>query len=62
MKETFWSKLRELWAIRHRCREISFQQRRNRHMQSQESCDGTQQLAKIVLGKRRPLRPTRESV
>lgn len=30
MKETTWSKLRELWAIRRRCQEIKPQQRRNR--------------------------------
>jgi hypothetical protein len=25
IKETFWSKVRELWAIRRRCREINYQ-------------------------------------
>src|SRR5512133_181218 len=30
MKETFWSKLRELWAIRRRCQQIKLQQRQNR--------------------------------
>lgn len=30
IKETFWSKLRELWAIRQRCRQIKFQQRKSR--------------------------------
>jgi len=27
MKETTWSKLRELWAIRRRCSQIKLQQR-----------------------------------
>jgi hypothetical protein len=27
MKETTWSKLRELWAIRRRCRQIKLDQR-----------------------------------
>ena len=31
MKETFCSKLRELWAIRRRCQQIKLQQRQNRH-------------------------------
>jgi hypothetical protein len=61
MKETFWSKLHELWAIRHRCKEISLEQRQNLRMRSQESCGGTQRFAKIVFEKRRPLRPTGES-
>lgn len=29
IKETFWSKVRELWAIRRRCQEIKLQQRGN---------------------------------
>jgi hypothetical protein len=29
IKETFWSKLRELWAIRRRCQELKLQQRGN---------------------------------
>jgi hypothetical protein len=61
MKETFWSKLRELWAIRRRCQEIKLPQRQNRRIQSREFCDKTQRLAKIVLPKRHPLRPTGES-
>jgi hypothetical protein len=36
IKETFWSKLRELWAIRRRCREIELQRRQNRPAQSNE--------------------------
>jgi hypothetical protein len=36
IKETFWSKLRELWAIRQRCREIELQQRQNQPAQSNE--------------------------
>jgi len=36
MKETFWSKLRELWAIRQRCREIKLQQRQNRPQRANE--------------------------
>jgi hypothetical protein len=27
MKETFWSRLRELWAIRQRCQQIKVEQR-----------------------------------
>ena len=30
IKETFWSKLCELWAIRRRCQEIKLQQRGRR--------------------------------
>lgn len=29
IKETFWSKVRELWAIRRRCQEIKLQQQGN---------------------------------
>jgi hypothetical protein len=36
IKETFWSKVRELWAIRRRCREIELQQRQNRPLRSNE--------------------------
>jgi hypothetical protein len=36
IKETFWSKLRELWAIRQRCREIKLQQRHNRPQRANE--------------------------
>lgn len=61
MKETFWSKLGELWAIRRRCQEIKLQRRQNRRMRSREFCDETRRLAKIMLPKRRPLRPTEES-
>jgi len=61
MKETFWSKLGELWAIRRRCQGIKLPQRQNRRMRSREFCDETQRLAKIVLPKRHPLRPTGQS-
>ena len=37
IKETFWSKLLELWAIRRRCREIKLQQRPDRLLRSNES-------------------------
>ena len=36
VKETFWSKLRELWAIRQRCRQIKFEQRQNRPQRANE--------------------------
>jgi hypothetical protein len=36
VKETLWSRLRELWAIRRRCREIELQQRQNRPLPSNE--------------------------
>jgi len=36
IKETFWSKLRELWAIRRRCQEIKLQQRGNQPPRSTE--------------------------
>ena len=36
MKETFWSKLRELWAIRRRCQQIKLEQRQNRLPRSTE--------------------------
>jgi hypothetical protein len=49
MKETFWSKLRELWAIRPRCQKIKLEQRQNRLPRSNEFYGGTQRLAKIVL-------------
>jgi hypothetical protein len=54
MKETFWSKLRELWAIRRRCQEIKLEQRQHRLPRSTESYAGTQQLAKTVLLKTTP--------
>jgi hypothetical protein len=34
IEETFWSKLRELWAIRQRCRQIKLEQRQNRSVRS----------------------------
>ena len=36
IKETFWSKLRELWAIRRRCEEIKLQQGGNQPPRSTE--------------------------
>ena len=36
IKETFWSKLRDLWAIRRRCKEIRLQQQQNRPVRSNE--------------------------
>ena len=36
IKETSWSKLRELWAIRRRCQEIKLQQRGNQPPRSTE--------------------------
>jgi hypothetical protein len=36
IKETFWSKLRELWAIRRRCQRIKLQQRGNQSPRSTE--------------------------
>ena len=36
IKETFWSKLRELWAIRGRCQEIKLQQGGNQPPRSTE--------------------------
>src|SRR2546430_5717857 len=36
MKETFWSKLRELWAIRQRCQQIKLQQRQDRLLRPTE--------------------------
>jgi len=36
IKETFWSKLRELWTIRQRCQEIKLQQRDNQPLRSNE--------------------------
>ena len=36
IKETFWSKLRELWAIRRCCQEIKLQQRGNQPPRSTE--------------------------
>jgi hypothetical protein len=61
MKETFWSKLRELWAIRGRCQEIKLEQREDRLPRSTESYTGMQRLAKIVLLKTRTFSPTEES-
>ena len=63
MKETFWNKLRELWAIRQRCQQIKLQQRQlqqrqNRLPRSNESYGGTQRLTKIILSKKRALRST----
>ncbi|PYJ62284.1 MAG: hypothetical protein DME74_06285 [Verrucomicrobia bacterium] len=61
MKETFWSKLRELWAIRRRCQQIKRQQRQNRLPRSTEFYGGTQQFFKITLRKRRTLGSTGQS-
>lgn len=36
IKEAFWNKLRELWAIRRRCQEIKLQQRGNQPPRSTE--------------------------
>jgi hypothetical protein len=55
IKETFWSKLRELWAIRRRCQQIKLQQQKNRLLQSDEFSRRTQRLSKIMLPKRRTL-------
>ena len=52
MKETFWSKLRELWAIRRYCQPIKLQQPQNPLPRSNEFYGGTQQLGKIILPKR----------
>jgi len=61
MKETFWSKLRELWAIRRRCQEIKLQQRENRLPRSNESYGKTRRLTKIISPKGRTLRSTGQS-
>jgi len=61
MKETFWTKLHELLAIRRRCQTIKLQQRQNRRVRLREFWGGAQRFAKIVLLKKRPLRPTGES-
>jgi hypothetical protein len=61
MKETFWNKLRELWAIRQRCQQIELQQRQNRLPRSNESYGGTQRVTKITSPKRRTLRSTGQS-
>jgi len=61
MKETFWSKLRELWVIRRRCQQIKLQQRQNRLPRSTEFYGGTQRLTKIVLLKTRTLSSTGQS-
>lgn len=37
IKETFWSKLRELWAIRRRCQQIELQRRKDRPLRSNDS-------------------------
>jgi hypothetical protein len=49
MKETIWSKLRELWAIRRRCKQIKLQQRENRLLRSNESHGRTRRLTKIIV-------------
>jgi len=49
MKETFWSKLRELWGIRRRCQQIKLEQQQNRLPRSNEFYAGKQQLTKIAL-------------
>jgi hypothetical protein len=51
MKETFWSKLRELWAIRRRCQQIKRQQRQNRLPRLTEFYGGTQRFFKSHCGK-----------
>jgi len=48
MKETFWGKLRELWAIRRRCQQIKLQQQQqNRLSRSKEFSGGKQRLSKL---------------
>src|SRR5437762_3791625 len=47
MKETIWSKLRELWAIRRRCKQIKLQQRENRLLRLNESHGRTRRLTKL---------------
>jgi hypothetical protein len=54
-KETFWGKLRELWAIRWHCQQIKLQQQKNRLLRSDEFSYRTQRLSKIMLPKRRTL-------
>ena len=58
IKETFWSKLRELWAIRRRCQQIKLQQQKNRLLRSDKFSRRTQRLSKIMLPKRRTPRST----
>jgi hypothetical protein len=36
MKETFWSKLHELWAVRRRCQGIRLHPRQNWRVRSRE--------------------------
>ena len=62
MKETFCSKLRELWAIRGRCQQIKRQQRQNRLPRSNEFYGGTQRFFKITLRKTRPLGWTERAI
>ena len=61
IKETFWSKLRELWAIRRYCEQIKLRQQQNPLPRSNEFYGGTQQLAKIILSKRCTPRSTGQS-
>jgi len=61
MKETFWSKLRELWAIRRYCQQIKLRQQQDPLPQSNEFYGGTQPLSKIILPKRGTPRPTGQS-
>ncbi|PYL20657.1 MAG: hypothetical protein DMF44_14455 [Verrucomicrobia bacterium] len=61
MKETIWSKLRELWAIRRRCKQIKLQQRENRLLRLNESHGRTRRLTKIISPNGRKLRSTGQS-
>lgn len=61
MKETFWSKLRELWAIRRYCQQIKLRQQQNPLPRSNEFYGGTQALSKIILPKRGTPRSTGQS-
>ncbi len=40
MRETTWSKLRELWAIRRRCTQIQLEQRQSRRWKLADQTTG----------------------
>ncbi|PZR76418.1 MAG: hypothetical protein DLM52_06150 [Chthoniobacterales bacterium] len=40
MRETTWSKLRELWMIRRRCRQIQIEQRQSRRWKTADQTTG----------------------
>ena len=50
MKETTWSKLRELWAIRQRCKQIKLEQRQPQRWNLTQQAGGGLPTATLPTG------------